>query len=58
MEREVDDRPPMPTPVPVDGCVQCERLVYAEATARSSSDHSAEVDARVRLRWHLDAGHP
>jgi hypothetical protein len=46
------------TPVPVDGCVTCERLLYDQTRARRSGDGAAETDARVLLRRHLADQHP
>jgi len=54
-----DDRHTWPdAPVPVDGCVECERLVYAKTVARRDKDPSAQSDALVLLSQHVARAHP
>lgn len=54
-----DDRHTWPdAPVPVDGCVECERLVYAKTVARRDKDPSAQSDALVCLAQHIARQHP
>lgn len=47
-------RPPMPVP----HCVECGELARSRAAARARYDWSAETDANVLLRRHLQAEHP
>lgn len=57
---DVDGTRPVPigdvwpdAPIPIDGCLTCERIVYALAGALGAADASASIDARVLLRRHL-----
>ncbi|GAA2790704.1 hypothetical protein [Streptomyces showdoensis] len=45
-------------PVPVPHCAECAELDASRAGARARFDWSAETDANVLLRRHLQAGHP
>lgn len=48
----------MRPPVPVPSCVECGELGASRAAARDGFDWSAETDANVLLRRHLQVGHP
>ncbi|MGV9269376.1 hypothetical protein ACWDRR_32455 [Kitasatospora sp. NPDC003701] len=49
---------PSPVPDPVAECAECARFTTLAREAEDAFDHSAAVDARVRMRRHHHQAHP